>query len=173
MRAQKMMTQEEWGAGITRLSADTDIEINVICSLARILAQSEFDPLPLIEWCANHNDWSRECIFPDDDFATVISNVPEPNSNFDYFVAVREFQEDVRNVQYAFKRGVSYEQAVVIALNQRAWIKLWAGRHPSKSARTLFQAALSEISELWEVTRRKAELFLARQVKRSPLEDIK
>jgi hypothetical protein len=142
------MTDEELLTGLKRLSKRMRFEGNELWEMARMIAQAEFDPLPLRQWGCLLEDWSREQIFENDELVSLIVNVPRPEACFDFWIARDEFKHDVECAAYALTQGPSLASLIMISENSEAWARLLAARHPNAKLRALFAAGLAETEDL-------------------------
>jgi len=127
------------------LAKKSGLEMQQLSEFAHTIVQSEYDPLPAMEWSIVHDDWSREQIFKDDDFSpSILVNVPKPDAQVILVKALREYELDGRDMNAALDRGVSADWAWRI-LNQAAkWHRLWAARHPNPEVRAKHAQSLAD-----------------------------
>lgn len=155
---------EELRDALIRLSARTALPLSQICYIARIVAQTDVDPLPPEKWGDAHDHWPRKSVFPLCDFTTLLHSVPPPYAQVDLLRALLEFHEDKRNSEYAMQRELTVEQLIAIFDNAESWCAFWAIRHPDRESRLGFQIELQSFATLRSKIMSKAASKFAEQV---------
>jgi len=158
------MTNEEVIADLLLRSELTGLTVNQIWTGWRMIAQAKsgFDPLPPERWGDPHEDWRREPILDVCDFSTLLVAVPPPDAQVDLHRAWHEFEEDVRNIEYAMKQKLTIAQNVSIMSNSYCWSRFWALRDPLLKNRARAKAFLNEIEPLRSRARMKAARSLSK-----------
>lgn len=139
---------EELRDALIRLSTRTALPLSQICYIARIVAQTDVDPLPPERWGDAHDHWPRKPIVPLCDFTTLLHPVPPPHAQVDLLRALIEFHEDNRNSEYAMQRELTVDQLVAIFDNGESWCAFWSVRHPDPESRLGFQVELKAFATL-------------------------
>jgi hypothetical protein len=142
-------TNDETLKTLQHLSKRTGFSIAEIAYMARKFVQAEYDPLPPEEWGEPFEFPQRRISVIGDewDFDAINAEVPKPDAQFDYLVAWREFERDVKAIAsiYATHHDLSAGAVWQTFMNQWNWERLWAARHPDPKIREEFKRGFSEI----------------------------
>jgi hypothetical protein len=139
------MTSEEHEALLKSLAHQYGMSIVEVADAARMAASMEMDPLKVKgEWFVFQHNRPRTTPIDLDDFCSFNTEVPPPDANVNLFDAMAECRRDAENCEYALKHDLSLKRLRQISLNQLAWQRFWAMRHPNAEMRELLAKRVKE-----------------------------
>lgn len=110
---------------------------------ARMVAQTDVDPLPIEDW-GRRFEWRSKVAVIDDDFLCINAAVPPPNAQVCLRAAWKEFQHDIERAAAIFDRveagkaELSTARVAFLFRNNLDWMQFWAVRHPDPNSRAAY-----------------------------------
>jgi hypothetical protein len=159
-----MMTSEEFLKTLQQLSKRTGFSIMEISYMARMMVQTEFDPLPPEEWGEPFEFPERgiSVIGDEWDFDFIHAEVPKPDAQVDLRDALIGAARDQRAIAAIFARHSKLPLEALWRIYNRllGWERFWAVRHLDSDVREASKRNVLAIEGKMKGFREKAKAKL-------------
>jgi hypothetical protein len=159
-----MMIKDEMLETLQQLSKRTGFSLQEIAYMARMIAQTDYDPLPPEKWGEPFEFPERRINVTGDNrdfFDPIHAEIPKPNAQVDLSIAWSEAQKDQKAIAAILARSdLSLRALQQIYTRLLEWDRFWAVRHPNPEMRKASARQVLEMEARQKGFNEKAKAIL-------------
>ena len=157
-----MMIKDEMLETLQQLSKRTGFSLQEIAYMARMIAQTDYDPLPPEKWGEPFEFPERRINVTGDNrdfFDPIHAEIPKPNSQLDLLEAWKAAEQDQKAIAaiFAQRRDLSLAALFKIYTRLLDWERFFAVRYPDPEIRKGSEKGVREMEAMLNGFREKAK----------------